>query len=85
MQSVDKSLFGAGINRNFMRYAAERACIKHAHMRFCQAKEKNKAIGSMAEKPVYSFARFFESKNMRKYFYFPECKMSSGLEKYKLY
>lgn len=39
----------------------------------------------MAEKAVYHFSRFFfESKNMQKYFYFSEYKMSSGLEKYKL-
>lgn len=52
---------------------------------FCQAGKKygNRLYGG--ETCFTALRVFFESKNMRKYFHFPEFKMPSGLEKYKLY
>lgn len=67
------------------RSACKKPCLISRICIFCYAKKKNKAICSpWRRKRFIVFCAFFESKNMRKYFYFPEYKTSSGFEKYKL-
>lgn len=66
------------------RSACKKPCLISRICIFCYAKKKIKQPAPWRRKRFIVFCAFFESKNMRKYFYFPEYKTSSGFEKYKL-